>query len=44
MNEKNALRLTVASSPHVASPINTRRLMPDVVIALVPAFCITCLL
>ena len=40
MNEKNALRLTVASSPHVASPINTRRLMLDVVISLVPSLII----
>ena len=35
MNEK--LNLTVASSPHVASPIDTQNLMRDVLIALVPA-------
>ena len=37
MNEEKSLRLTVASSPHVASPINTVSLMRDVLIALVPA-------
>ena len=36
MSEKT-LRLKVASSPHVASPIDTRSLMRDVIIALVPA-------
>ncbi len=39
MNEEKKLRLTVASSPHVASPINTQNLMRDVLIALVPALC-----
>ena len=37
MNEEKKLNLTVASSPHVASPIDTRNLMRDVLIALVPA-------
>lgn len=37
MNEEKKLRLTVASSPHVASPIDTTSLMRDVLIALVPA-------
>ena len=31
--------LGVASSPHVSSPIGTRSLMMDVLIALVPALC-----
>ena len=39
MNEEKKLRLTVASSPHVASPIDTTNLMRDVLIALVPALC-----
>lgn len=34
------LKLTVASSPHVCSPIGTRNLMQDVLIALAPALCI----
>lgn len=34
------LKLTVASSPHVCSPISTRHLMQDVLIALAPALCI----
>lgn len=33
-------KLAVASSPHVSSPIGTRSLMLDVLIALVPALCI----
>ena len=37
MNEEKKLGLTVASSPHVASPIDTTNLMRDVLIALVPA-------
>ena len=37
MNEEKKLRLTVASSPHVASPIDTTNLMRYVLIALVPA-------
>ena len=37
MNEEMKLNLTVASSPHVASPIDTQNLMRDVLIALVPA-------
>ena len=37
MNEEKNLRLTVASSPHVATPIDTQNLMRDVLIALVPA-------
>ena len=37
MNEEKKLNLTVASSPHVASPIDTQNLMRDVLIALVPA-------
>lgn len=37
MNEYKDLKLTVASSPHVNSPVSTRQLMLDVLIALVPA-------
>jgi len=37
MNENKELKLTVASSPHVNSPVSTRSLMLDVLIALVPA-------
>ena len=37
MNTEKNLKLTVASSPHVASPIDTQNLMRDVLIALVPA-------
>ena len=37
MNEEKKLNLTVASSPHVASPIDTQNLMRHVLIALVPA-------
>lgn len=39
MNEYKDLKLTVASSPHVNSPVNTRSLMLDVLIALAPALC-----
>ena len=39
MKEYADLRLTVASSPHVKSPVGTRALMLDVLIALVPALC-----
>jgi len=39
MNEYKDLKLTVASSPHVNSPVNTRSIMLDVLIALVPALC-----
>ena len=39
MNEKKELKLTVASSPHVNSPVGTRSLMLDVLIALAPALC-----
>ena len=38
MSNENKL-LGVASSPHVSSPIGTRSLMLDVLIALVPALC-----
>jgi len=37
MNDYKDLKLTVASSPHVNSPVNTRSLMLDVLLALVPA-------
>ena len=37
---QDSRKLAVASSPHVASPIGTRSLMLDVLIALVPALCI----
>ena len=37
MNEYKDLKLTVASSPHVNSPVSTRQLMLDVLIAMVPA-------
>ena len=36
MNEK---RLSIAMSPHASSPVGTRNLMMDVVIALIPALC-----
>lgn len=39
MKEFEDLRLTVASSPHMRSPVGTRALMLDVLIALVPAMC-----
>ncbi len=39
MIDTKNLKLTVASSPHVCSPTDTRRLMLDVLIALVPALC-----
>jgi len=34
-------RLSVASSPHASSPVGTKNLMLDVVIALLPALCIS---
>ena len=37
MNEYKDLKLTVASSPHVNSPVSTQDLMRDVLIALIPA-------
>ncbi len=37
MNEYKDLKLTVTASPHVNSPVNTRALMLDVLIALIPA-------
>lgn len=37
MNEYKDLKLKVASSPHVNSPVNTRSIMADVLIALIPA-------
>jgi len=37
MSENKELKLSVASSPHVASPVDTRKLMLDVLIALIPA-------
>ncbi len=40
MNENKELKLTVASSPHVNSPVNTRSLMLDVLLALIPALCV----
>ncbi len=40
MSEYKDLKLTVASSPHVNSPVGTRALMLDVLIALVPALCV----
>ena len=40
MNDYKDLKLTVASSPHVNSPVGTRALMLDVLIALVPALCV----
>lgn len=39
MNE-GANTLIAASSPHVASPVGTRNLMRDVIIALIPALCV----
>ena len=40
MNDYKDLKLTVASSPHVNSPVGTRALMLDVLIALMPALCV----
>ncbi len=40
MSDYKDLKLTVASSPHVNSPVNTRSLMLDLIIALVPALCV----
>ena len=39
MNNETKL-LGVASSPHVSSPIGTRTLMLDVLVALVPSLCV----
>lgn len=39
MKEYKDLKLTVASSPHISSPVGTRSLMLDVLVALVPAMC-----
>ena len=39
MKEYADLKLTVASSPHVGSPVGTRALMMDVLVALTPALC-----
>jgi electron transport complex protein RnfD len=39
MNEQ--YKLSVASSPHASSPVGTKNLMMDVVIALLPALCIS---
>lgn len=39
MNEQ--YKLSVASSPHASSPVGTRNLMLDVIIALIPALCIS---
>lgn len=41
MSEQKTLKLKGASSPHIASPIGTRNLMLDVIIALIPALCIS---
>jgi len=40
MSDYKDLKLTVSSSPHVNSPVNTRSLMLDLIIALVPALCV----
>ena len=42
MNSENKieLKLSVASSPHVCSPMDTTKLMLNVILALVPALCI----
>lgn len=40
MNEYKDLKLTVASSPHINSPVGTSALMLDVLIALIPALCV----
>ena len=37
MKEYQKGKLTVSSSPHVASPVRTRSLMLDVLVALTPA-------
>ncbi len=37
MNEYKDLKLTVTASPHINSPVNTRALMMDVLVALLPA-------
>ena len=37
MIDTKNVKLSVASSPHVCSPVDTRNLMLDVLIALVPA-------
>ena len=39
MNEYKDLKLTMAASPHIASPVRTRSLMLDVLVALTPALC-----
>ncbi|BDF69891.1 electron transport complex subunit D [Oscillospiraceae bacterium] len=42
MNSENKieLKLSVASSPHVCSPMDTTKLMLNVILALIPALCI----
>lgn len=40
--ENNTARLTVSSSPHIRSKVDTRSLMLDVIIALIPAFIGAC--
>ncbi len=40
MSEYKDLKLTVSSSPHINSPVNTRSLMLDFIIALLPALCV----
>lgn len=39
MSDYKDLKLTVSSSPHINSPVNTSGLMLDVLIALIPAMC-----
>lgn len=41
MKEYQKGKLTVSSSPHVASPVRTRSLMLDVLVALTPALCMS---
>lgn len=41
MNEYKDRKLTVASSPHIGSPVGTRSLMLDVLVALTPALCMS---
>lgn len=37
MNNQNSQLLTITSSPHVKSPIKTKNIMADVIVALIPA-------
>ena len=41
MKEYKEQKLTIAPAPHIGSPVGTRALMLDVLVALTPAFCMS---